>query len=470
MNCNIEYEEERKFCKYCGEPLIPKIGPISTQKKVDRPEEEKSDEKLICPDCQIVYEFGSSCIQCGSTLVPKISSLICPTCKIIYERGNVCIKCGSTLVPQVPPRKKEEPKVVHKPEGEEKPAPLHPIQKQTKPTSREKLICPNCKIIYERGNTCVRCGGDLVTQFPSKDQEEPKGPEMTEIPLEGLLLQNLEELSFGDVEQAPKKKIETPLAPKVETKEETLPTEIPKEETTKRLTEELDRRLNFLRRRKINYRRIFLEMGGIIIMVIAGGYFLWSIYSYMTTKEPDSKIPPSKEVSTPVLQSSSPPTNATAAVSIPRETDRKETEQSSVISHEKTESIPSTASHLTSSDALVADILAIRKIKDLLENIRQANLQKNIDLFISCYASDFKDREGKKKATLAYWKKFDYLDLSYDLKNPLISGDTAKVKVEWLTKISSKAGGQPQESKTIMDVTLKKEEGTWKIKDVKQLG
>jgi len=36
-------------------------------------------------------------------------------------------------------------------------------------------------------------------------------------------------------------------------------------------------------------------------------------------------------------------------------------------------------------------------------------LQKDIDLFISCYASDFKNREEKKKATIDNWKKFDYL-------------------------------------------------------------
>jgi rRNA maturation endonuclease Nob1/ketosteroid isomerase-like protein len=486
MNCNIEYAEERKFCKYCGEPLIPKIESISTQKKVGRPGEEKSDGKLICPDCQIVYEFGNSCIQCGSTLVPKISfkareelkidhkktstNLICPVCKIIFERGKACIKCGSTLVPQVPPRKKEEPKVVHKPKVEEKPAPLHPIQKQTKSTSREKFICPTCKIIYERGNTCVRCGEALVAQISTKDQEKSESLETPEIQLEGLLLQNLENLSFEDVEQAPKKKMEIPVPPKVEAKEETIPTEIQEEQTTKRLTEELDRRLNLPRRHKTNYRRLSLEVGSITIMAIAGGYFLWSIYSYMATKEPSLKTPYSAEISTPVLQNPSPPTNATATVSIPQENDRKGTKQSSVIFQDKTEGILSTPSHLTSSDEVVVETLEIRKIKDLLENIRQANLQKNIDLFISCYASDFKDREGKKKATLAYWKKFDYLDLSYDLKNPLISGDTAKVKVEWLIRISSKTGSQLQENKTLLDVTLKKEEGGWKIKEVKQVG
>jgi ketosteroid isomerase-like protein len=157
-------------------------------------------------------------------------------------------------------------------------------------------------------------------------------------------------------------------------------------------------------------------------------------------------------VSGPALPKSSAPTNATATVSIPKET------------------APPPASNTTPSDVALVEALEVEKIKSLLENIRQANLQKDIDLFISCYASDFKDREGKKKATLDNWKKYDYLDLSYDLKNPLISGDTAKAKVEWLIKTSSKAGGQPQEIKTTVDVTLKKEEGGWKIKEVKQVG
>jgi ketosteroid isomerase-like protein len=205
-------------------------------------------------------------------------------------------------------------------------------------------------------------------------------------------------------------------------------------------------------------------------MVVAGGYFLWSIYSYMSIKEPGAKTPPSKEVSGPALSGSSIPTNTTANVSIPQETNRRETEHSSVISKEKAEVVPPTPSNLLPSDAVIEETLEIGKIKGLLENIRQANLQKNIDLFISCYATDFKDREGKKKATLAYWKKFDYLDLSYNLKNPSISSDTAKARVEWLIKISPKTGSQPQESKTILDVTLKKEEGGWKIKEVKQAG
>jgi hypothetical protein len=39
-----------------------------------------------------------------------------------------------------------------------------------------------------------------------------------------------------------------------------------------------------------------------------------------------------------------------------------------------------------------------------------------------------------------------------------------------MMKISSKAGGNPQESKTFFDAVLKKEEGSWKIQEVKQAG
>jgi len=108
----------------------------------------------------------------------------------------------------------------------------------------------------------------------------------------------------------------------------------------------------------------------------------------------------------------------------------------------------------------------LEKIRSLFENIRQANLQKNIDLFMSCYAHDFKGREEKRLATLETWKNFDYLDLSYDVKNQTISGDTARVSLEWLVRISRNMGGPPQDSRAVLDVTLKREKGGWKIKEI----
>jgi ketosteroid isomerase-like protein len=76
--------------------------------------------------------------------------------------------------------------------------------------------------------------------------------------------------------------------------------------------------------------------------------------------------------------------------------------------------------------------------------------------------------EGRKKGTVAYWDKFNYLDLSYDVRNLSVSVETAKARVEWLIKTSLKGGGQYQENKSVLDVAFKKEDGRWKIKEVKQ--
>jgi ketosteroid isomerase-like protein/DNA-directed RNA polymerase subunit M/transcription elongation factor TFIIS len=443
----------------------------ASQKAMEKKEEEGPGQKLICPNCEIIYDFGSSCIQCGSPLARNISlrdkeaqevyhqksknekefsqppgpqeqkikappeNLICPACKFIYESGNTCVNCGTPLLPQVSAQAEGESNISGKLEVNGKPIQVQSIQEQLDGIPHERLICPTCKIIYERGDACVRCGSALVTESLAREAEKFKALDTDEV-----------KKKETEIIQRPeaKKKVE-------EVKEESFENEIFEKHPTKKPSDDLEGRFIRPKKRKIDYRRLSLELGGASIMVLAGGYFIWSIYTHFI-KEPGAKTQPAKEVSSPVFPKSSVPPNATATVVIPKET------------------APPPASNTTPSDVALVEALEVEKIKSLLENIRQANLQKDIDLFISCYASDFKDREGKKKATLDNWKKYDYLDLSYDLKNPLISGDTAKAKVEWLIKTSSKAGGQPQEIKTTVDVTLKKEEGGWKIKEVKQVG
>jgi len=492
MNCNVEYEDERRFCKYCGEPLVPKLEPVSTQKKVNGTDEGKAVGKLICQDCQIIYEFGSACIQCGSTLVPNIppgekeelksnhketaekrgplegqtpeeqqinktqQNLICPDCQIISERGDFCIKCGLPLVPQFFPQIKKESKEAHELDVGEKTNPLQTIREPWIKVPHKKLICPTCKIIYERGDSCIRCGLKLVTQLPLQEEEKSKLQEPSEVDFEPSPLPSPEEKGLGDVERAEEKEVETPSAPEVELKEDPPLTETPAYQPTKRLADDLEGKLSVSKKRKIDYRRLFLEAGAITIMAVAGGYFLWSVYSHMS-KETGPKTLHSKEVLSSALLTPSMATNASTPASIFKENDQSEIKQNPAI-------------YSTPSDAAVAETLEIEKIKGMLETIRQANLKKNIDLFLSCYSADFKNREAKRKATLDNWKKFDYLDLSYDLRNSSISGDTAKAKVEWLIKIFRTTGGKPQESKTILDVLLKKEEGGWKIKEVKQGG
>lgn len=532
-SCNIEYEEGKKFCNYCGGSLTPKSEPMSAPKKVNRADEEKSEGKLFCPQCKITYEFGSSCIQCGSPLgrqapsqakeepeagrgieseqkLPPVETsqekkigasrgkLICPSCKIIYEGGTSCIKCESALVPQTSVQTNGAPEISNGSEVEGKPLQVQTMEEQlvaeiVVETPRKKLICPSCKIIYERGTSCVRCGSALVPQTPSNEKEKPKSSDIefnlsTSDP-DGL------EATFGPTfqpelktkdsgrgpgaaperpslsspigqdsgvtERGKKREFRATSTPEVSLEEEYLQTRPPEQPVAKKSAGDSDKMVTLLRKLKKDYSRLCIEVGSIMIMVFAGGFLLWSVYSYFAKpKQPEPGTPISKNVALQTLPSSSSLTPP--ATTVAESGKSKNTEGSSSIPKEAAPaSLPDT------SKTPSAETQEIGSIKTLLENVRQSNLKKDIDLFMSCYASDFRNMEEKRKATLANWKIFNYLDLSYDLKKTSISDGTAKARVEWVIKTSSNTGGQPQENKSILDVTFKKEEGGWKIEEVK---
>lgn len=340
-------------------------------------------------------------------------------------------------------------------------------------------MCPTCGIIYERGDSCVRCGSGLVPQIPSHEKGKPE-PSDAAAPPSTSAPKASEDISERDLHQhlvlppmqpslsSPKGQ-ELVAAQQVKWKEvgpsleEELFQDKPLEQQpSQKASDHTEKRVSSPKEHKRDYRRLFLEVGGMAVMALAGGYLLWSVFSPSTAKPPESKALTSKDTVGQVLPSSSSAANPAPTV----------TESRGARSGEESSAIPKEAppSPLPLPDASrtpSTEIREVRSIKALLEHVRQANLQKDIDLFISCYASDFRDLDGRRRATLAYWEKFNYVDLSYNLKDPSVSAETAKARVEWVIKTSSKAGGRPQENKSVLDVTFKKEEGGWKIKEVK---
>ena len=567
-SCNIDYEEDKKFCSYCGSPLTPKAESASAPQKVSRGDGEKPVGKLFCPHCKITYEFGSSCIQCGSPLgrqtsaqekdEPRIApetpfgegllpavplqeqstessrgKLICPICKIIYEQGTSCVKCKSVLVPQTSIHTNGAPELSTGSEVEGTRLQVQTIEQQSVreevvETPREKLICPSCKIIYERGTSCVRCGASLVSQTPPKEKSKSSEIESSSPPSESSGLENLLSLTFHEGTEKPKtSEIESnPLSPESDGLEDLFlwrvspdsseasdqgPGAVPKqsslsqpkgiddgvaeegkkreyrpaptpefsleealfqaqtlEPVAKKSADGLLERVTLLNKLKKNYRRLGFEVGSILIMVLAGGYLIWSVYSYLTKpKPPESRAPISKEVNQISSNSASPtPPAATAAV----QGESKNTEEPPPIPKEAPPASPPPPDVPKIPDLAKtpsAETQEAGNIKALLENVRQSNLKKDIYLFVSCYASDFENMETRKRATSAYWDKFNYLDLSYDVRELSISVETAKARVEWLIKTSPKGGDQSQQNKSVLDVAFKKEDGKWKIKEVK---
>ncbi len=508
-SCNIEYEEDKKFCNYCGGPLTPKAESVSAPKKVNRADEEKPEGKLFCPQCKITYEFGSSCIQCGSPLGrqtpsqakddPETARGIESEEKLPPVETSQQQKSESALVPQTSVQTHGAPETSNGSAVEEKPLQVQTIEEQLAAdivveAPRKKLICPSCKIIYERGTSCVRCGSALVPQTPSKEKEKPKSSDIEfNLPpsepdgLEDAFIQRsstvLPEASDRGPGSAPKqpspsspkgqdagatergKRREPRVTPPAELslEGEFLQAQSPEQSVARKSADELNKKGTLLSKFNKDYRRLGIEVGSVIIMFLAGGYLLLSVYSYFTKpKQPGPGAPISKDVAVQTLPSSS--SSTPPATPVAESGESKNTPGSPSISKEAA----STPSSLPDNPKTPpAETQEIGSIKTLLDNVRQSNLKKDMDLFASCYASDFENMEGRKRATIAYWERFNYLDLSYDLKDLSISGETAKARIEWLIKTSSKAGGQSQQNKSILDVAFKKEEGRWKIREVK---
>ena len=398
---------------------------------------------VICPQCNIEHAAGEEfCRKCGKFLLiveepdfeeeTKKEKLICPKCQVVYEKGHYCRKCGSLLMQGTPFQQTDvrpfEKKSIKR------------LSKQWLRLLGEKKELETCMSKLETQRN--RISGDVINPLSIRYQDRlkslsPRHQEI-EIELESIKKRTSEEVDVLEKELKPiqKRLEEFQFLYKLGavTNDDFV-------REKKEMRKEIKSRERSLRKHRQILSLLPGKMGGsivspgfagnllqpfslliaigIIILLSVGGYFFWQGNS-QTSK------PISKEIATP------PPP------------------------------LPPSHSLYTAIESN-----EIEKIKSLFENIRQANLQKDIDLFLSCFSQDFKGMEGKRLDTLKMWENYDYLNLSYDLKNQTITGDTANVKLEWLVKTSKKVSGQRHNGKTLLDVILKREDDLWKIKEIK---
>jgi len=368
---------------------------------------------------------------------------VCVKCHVEYENGQeFCGICGSPLLT------KEKP--ISSSEGKNK-------TKEEKPNG--KLICPACKLIYEKMTTCIRCGATLVRQTPSQE-EEPKRSQ-TPAAKEKMYEEELKAVHLPGVDKETLKK---PYSPGV--KKEPPQVQTPEKRGIEKSPGDTRRSVSPPRKSNKDFLGLSFKGFGVLILIPVAIYLLWSMYSYFVTKRSGPRASASQETFGQILPNTSVPKTDSSAVPNPEETEKKQPAQSSLASKEVTVTTPSSPIPVTPKTP-ISETQDVEGIKGLLEKIRQANLQKNLELFMSCYTTDFKDREGKKRMTLESWENFNYLELSYDLKKHSLSGNSANARVEWLMRISPKIGGRSEESKTLLDVTFKKEDGSWKVKETK---
>lgn len=400
---------------------------------------------VICPQCNIEHDpLEEFCDKCGKFLLsvedPVATkensgmSLTCPKCQVLHRKGKYCRKCGSLLMQRATSEKPDvqplDEKLVKRWVKEW----LKLLEEE-----RELKSCMK-KLAARAANISKDVVNPLMIRY--KEQLETLSPLHREIEKElesfrkratGEINQLENQLKplrkrFGDFQSLYKDSAVIKIDFLREKKE--LKKEIKSIERSLRKFQHILSLLPGPAGRNVDstglvgalLRPSALATGAVILLlVIAGGYLLWQQYPQKFSRPVSAELTP--------LPLSSP-----------------------------------------SDPQMVTENVEVEKIESVFENIRRANLQKNIDLFMSCFSRDFSGMERKRKDTLKMWETFNYHDLSYDLKKQTIVGDAADVRLEWVVKTSERAGGRPHNGKTVLDVTLKREGGSWKIKEIKPVG
>ncbi len=328
--------------------------------------------------------------------------IICPRCQIEYDEGDTqCGACGSPLVNW------EEPSPSSK-EGSEK---------------KGLYVCPKCKLLFESGSSCKRCGTRLILQSPAhggRDPEPPRSPAKPQrseerhelpprkahLPLQGLHAEATAIDRHAEQEPAVQRPRSREMAsPSICT--------LPAADTDPEVKDLPPRAIQ----RLVNPRDLISSRW----LILAAVAVILAVIGYVPLRQGILNKP------------APPPPASTVAAPLP-------------------------------SPSPVA--LETERIKALLEDVRQANLKEDITLFMSCYSAHYKDKDRKRRDTLQTWKETDYEDLSYVLKNQRVEGDVAEIEVEWSIRVSPKSGTQPQENQVILGASLEKEGGKWRIKEI----
>lgn len=110
------------------------------------------------------------------------------------------------------------------------------------------------------------------------------------------------------------------------------------------------------------------------------------------------------------------------------------------------------------------------QIAFLMSTIREAQVKKDLSLFMQAYASIFPNRDQKRRDVQKAWQDFDFTAMFFYLEDIKPQGpDAAQAKVVWDMQVRKR---QTQEFITLTQtyrVNLVKEQGRWRIGSMEEL-
>ncbi len=110
------------------------------------------------------------------------------------------------------------------------------------------------------------------------------------------------------------------------------------------------------------------------------------------------------------------------------------------------------------------------EVAALLANIREANLKKNILLFMGTLSGVYPQLDKKREEVLRTWKKFNFKDMAYTIgKVQEVEPNKAVAEVKWTTTSQNLATKAWRTTEFQYRISLANELGQWKITKIEQI-
>jgi len=108
------------------------------------------------------------------------------------------------------------------------------------------------------------------------------------------------------------------------------------------------------------------------------------------------------------------------------------------------------------------------EVERLAERIRSAHLNKDINKWLSCYASSYPKLGQLENSILELWKNHDVKEVDYRISKVQRLGDRqASAVIVWSFQVYDQRTHDYQLLRQVYQVTLEKTNGEWKIKESK---
>ncbi len=110
------------------------------------------------------------------------------------------------------------------------------------------------------------------------------------------------------------------------------------------------------------------------------------------------------------------------------------------------------------------------QVQALFNTLREAQLKKDLTLFLSCYSPSFPGLAEKRQQTQKAWEDYTFTNMFYFLDEVTPQGpDQAKVRVTWELQAQPRGEGETLTATQVFQVELRREGGAWKIAGLREM-